>query len=426
MKYIKYAFYSVASRPVFNIVIILELAAILIAGNMLISVVNSRYVYYAPYADLISREGYVLVPTIKENFQKDMDSKKMYDSLEGDVEAVYGYGLQIASESDVLREPAADGSYKYRNALSFDERIFSRFNTPLTAGRWASTTKNEKGQIEMVAVLFSETDLQVGDTFDFSVPVWNEEAKEITYDPVGEAVIVGTIDSQLYYPDIMLSGSAQTTNGKTQLRDVRNMYSVGTSGIDSATFLVSAAAAPQLKDDRFIGKSTAFLTYRSEPTDSQRQANLETLTAQRGTVYKMSEFKSNSDLYLYEQYIKLLPILIGVFVIVLAELICSVALHTKKQMRNYGIYFLCGCRWRDCLKISIAYSALLLAASAVIGTAAFLIFQTTSYARMFEQNLGVNNITITLGLVAAMLAVSLVIPFFMVRRTSPTELIKEN
>ena len=170
----------------------------------------------------------------------------------------------------------------------------------------------------------------------------------------------------------------------------------------------------------------AVITVPAYFTDSQRQANLETLTAQRGTVYKMSEFKSNSDLYLYEQYIKLLPILIGVFVIVLAELICSVALHTKKQMRNYGIYFLCGCRWRDCLKISIAYSALLLAASAVIGTAAFLIFQTTSYARMFEQNLGVNNITITLGLVAAMLAVSLVIPFFMVRRTSPTELIKEN
>lgn len=426
MKYIKYAFYSVVSKPLFNIVIILELAAILIAGNMLISVMNSRNVYYAPYADLMAREGYLWDPGNMENYQKELDNKKLYDSLQGDIEAVYSYSLQIASKSDVLREPAIDDGYKYRMTEAFDERIFSRFNTPLTDGRWASPYKNAKGQIEMVAVLYNETTIKPGDTFEFSLPVWNEEAKEITYDQVGEAVVVGTIGSNMYYPEIMLMGASQTTNGKSNLRDVRNLYSVGTSGIDDATFLVSVGAAPELKDDHCIGKSAAFLTYRSEPTDSQRKANMETLTAQRGTLYKMSDFKHNSDQYLYEQYIRMLPILLGVFIIVLAELICSVALHTKKQMRNYGIYFLCGCRWKDCLKISVAYSALLLTASAVIGTVAFLIFQTTDYAKLFEQNLGMNNLLITLGLVAAMLLISLVIPFFMIRKTSPTELIKEN
>ena len=101
-------------------------------------------------------------------------------------------------------------------------------------------------------------------------------------------------------------------------------------------------------------------------------------------------------------------------------------MNTKSQMRNYGIYFLCGCRWKGCLKISLAYSAILLTGGMIIGAAAFLIFQNTEYASLFEQNLAMNNIYITLAIFVAMLIISLVIPFFMVRGTSPVETIKEN
>ena len=140
----------------------------------------------------------------------------------------------------------------------------------------------------------------------------------------------------------------------------------------------------------------------------------------------MSDFKRNSDNFLYEQYIKMLPVLLCVFLIVLVELICSVAMNTKEQLRNYGIYFLCGCRWRDVLRISLSYSLIILAGGLILGGAAMAVFQTTEYAKMFEQNLALNNVWMTLALIGFMLLVSLIIPFVQVSRTSPVSTIKEN
>ena len=99
-------------------------------------------------------------------------------------------------------------------------------------------------------------------------------------------------------------------------------------------------------------------------------------------------------------------------------------MNTKRQLHNYGIFFLCGCNWSGCLKFSFAYSLLILAGGFLSGSAAFLIFRKSEYADLFERYFAENNF-ITIIIAAVMLLLSLVIPFFMVRRTSPVKTIKE-
>lgn len=149
-------------------------------------------------------------------------------------------------------------------------------------------------------------------------------------------------------------------------------------------------------------------------------------SAGKGTISKMSEFKAGSDAYLYEQYIKMLPILLCVFIIVVTELICSVAMNTNSQMRNYGIYFLCGCRWKDCLRVSLSYTLIILLGGFLIGTASFFMLQNTEYAAIFDQHIASNNIYITLTIAALILILSLIIPFLKIHKTSPVETIKES
>ena len=100
-------------------------------------------------------------------------------------------------------------------------------------------------------------------------------------------------------------------------------------------------------------------------------------------------------------------------------------MNTKRQLRHYGIYFLCGCNWSGCLKFSFAYSLLILAGGFLSGGMAYPIFRKLEYADLFERYLAENNIFITATIAAVMLFLSLVIPFFMVRRTSPVKTIKE-
>lgn len=424
MKYLKYGFFSIVKKPLFNVLIMLELAAILVVGNLTIATANSRSVFYDPYADIMSKEGYVYQPRpTNGNYDKELRLKTMYDSLAGDVSVRYGWCFQAFTDDEHFIDPLFDNDMTSRNIYAFDDSIYSKFNLPLEEGRWASCKKNAQGQIEAVVIRNKDSKIALGDVYKFySASASETESGEwhISYDEFCDVVVVGIIGNGQYTPSLG-SGAEQ---GKEQIQNLA--YIISPAGND-ADFYVASGTDERLRDDRTIGMSSAFITYNTTPTDEIRKGNeLKLQSAGRCTVIDMSSLKANSDAYLYEQYIKMLPILLCVFLIVLTELICSVAMNTRRQMRNYGIYFLCGCRWRDVLRISLSYSLIILAGGLMLGGAAMAVFQTMEYAKMFEQNLALNNVWMTLALIGFMLAMSLVIPFVQVSRTSPVSTIKES
>ena len=423
MKYLRYGLFSIVNNPLFNIMIMLELAAILVVGNLTIATANSRSVYYDPYDSVLSEDGIVYNPQFLHNPYDGKETlSELYNSLEGDVSVKVGYYNSIVTRDSRLVDALFESGETQRNCYSFDDEIYSRFNLPLCEGRWASCERNEKGQIEAVICRNGEENINIGDVFSFLIPHVDESgdgAPEVTFDDIGEIVIVGIIADKMYCPQISLGG---TENKESVL----NLYNVEeTNG--HFTMYIACGAEEKLCDNKSIGASTAFITYNTAPTDEQRETNEKKLLyLGRSKIINMSDFKRNSDNFLYEQYIKMLPVLLCVFLIVLVELICSVAMNTKEQLRNYGIYFLCGCRWRDVLRISLSYSLIILAGGLMLGGAAMAVFQTTEYAKMFEQNLALNNVWMTLALIGFMLLVSLIIPFVQVSRTSPVSTIKEN
>ena len=109
----------------------------------------------------------------------------------------------------------------------------------------------------------------------------------------------------------------------------------------------------------------------------------------------------------------------------MVELICSVTMNTRNQLKNYGIYFLCGCRWKDVLKISLANAGIIIGLGALLGMTGTVIFEFTPYAKLFEQNLDFNNVYLTFILILLMLMLSIVIPIFIIGKTQPVEIIKE-
>ena len=402
MKYLKYGFYSVVNKIFFNVLIILELAAILVVGNMAIAAYNSRSAFYEPYKDILTQDGFVFIGKGLGNYDKDLTIKNMCDSFEGDVTVINNYGFQILTNDDWIG----------KNVVSIDSRIFSKLKLPVVEGRWANSEKTKNGEIEAVIFRGKDKDderARLGSVIEGKI---NDKPCKLK--------IVGVIAEEQYVPSLAANLHINNIKGS-----VMNFYNVPLTS-SSCSFFVSSSADEILSDPHFIAMTFSFMYYNSPPSDDIRQGNKEKLMANSKNLALLSEYNKNSLDYINEQYIKLLPILICVFVIVLAELICSVAMNTRSQMRNYGIYFLCGCRWKDCLKISLSYSLIILIGGCIVGTAAFLVFQNSEYAAMFEQNLAVNNIYITLIIAAVILILSLVIPFMQIHKTSPVETIKEN
>ena len=420
MKYIKYGLYSFVRKPIFNLLIIIEIAAIFIIGNMSIAVYNFRSVLYQPYADIISKDGYIYTSSFHLPYDEKEKLIKMYNSLEGDIDITYGYYFQgFTFDEHFPRDLFSKNSPASRNFYAFDDKIYSKFNLPLKDGRWAYSQKNDKGQIEAVVAEISDTNLKVGDVIKFVTPVLSESGSDFTYEDFNEVVIVGIIANDQYVPQLLLSK-------RNEKSDVIGCYSIPEK-TQAAVFLVNADSDVRFKNDANIGLSTAFITYNTPPDEDIRRANeIRLQSAGRANIIDMQTFQNNSLEYLMEQYIKLLPILLCVFIVVLTELICSVAINTHRQMRNYGIYFLCGCQWKGCLKISAAYAAIIMAGGTILGAVGFLLFSFSDYAKLFEQNIQLNNLYVSLAVVAVMFLLSLIIPFFMVRRTSPVETLREN
>ena len=374
---------------------------ILIVGNLTIAVYNSRSAFYEPYKDILTRDGFVFIGRGQGNYDAEMKIKLTLDSLEGDVTVINNYGLQLVTE---------DAAF-IRHIEAIDNGIFSKLNLPLAEGRWASSEKNTSGEIEAVVYRAgdnNDTRLTLGNVIDGTI---NEKPCKIK--------IVGIIGNGQYAP--VLTNSIR---GRSEANSVMNFYDTLSDKDEGCRFFVSASADEALSDPHNIAMTVNFCFYNSEPGDDVRQRNNEKIMGISKNISLLSEYNENTLAFINEQYIKLLPILLCVFTIVLAELICSAAMNTKRQLHNYGIFFLCGCNWSGCLKFSFAYSLLILAGGFLSGSAAFLIFRKSEYADLFERYFAENNF-ITIIIAAVMLLLSLVIPFFMVRRTSPVKTIKE-
>ncbi|MGN0538100.1 MAG: hypothetical protein ACI4M3_09010 [Acutalibacteraceae bacterium] len=401
MQYWKYGFFSIVKKPLFNILIILELAAILVVGNMAISVYNYRAVAYKPYADVLEHDGYIFLPkynpligSTNGGYDEKALLDKFYKSLRGDLTISETY-------SHILHDSSLEYSQDYQSIYALDSNIMSKMCLPLESGRWASNEKDADGYVE--AVVTSGTGYKLGDIL---LTQYNFDIK-----------VVGIIGPDSYMPAISI------TSGED---DIRYMYDITEEFTDKV--FVSCSADKVLHDPCYRTRSIVYIYYNTEPSAEDRSYNENQLMkyAVNSTYITTAEMKSKTMNYLNEQGQKMLPILICVFAVVLVELICSVAMHTKEQLRNYGIYFLCGCRWKGSLKISAAYSAIILLGGGIVGTIAYLLFQSTEYAALFGQSIEWNNLYLTLAIIAVMLILSLVIPFFQVRSTTPVETIKEN
>ncbi len=138
------------------------------------------------------------------------------------------------------------------------------------------------------------------------------------------------------------------------------------------------------------------------------------------------ELVKNTNEYINETYIKMLPIIICVVIVVIIGLIGSIAINTRNQIYNYSVYFLCGCRWKDCIKISLANISIYMIVSVIISVIALYIMNLFNFNYLIGQVYELNNLLISVGILLFMILFSMILPMFIINGTSPVETIRKN
>ena len=195
--YFKLSFNILIHKALFNILIIIEIAAMLILTNIVVSSYNGKTFLYEPYKDLLDNDGVVCELDLAMgygNTNEDISAiiekynylhfpsliSLLKERLSGSVDIIYTRYYWLGDESGLRSDSPA---YSDIQMIGVDPYIFSKLKLPLSSGRWASSDITNDGIAE--AVISGGTSAELGHVYKTDV---------------GKVRIVGILEDSTYIP----------------------------------------------------------------------------------------------------------------------------------------------------------------------------------------------------------------------------------
>lgn len=132
---------------------------------------------------------------------------------------------------------------------------------------------------------------------------------------------------------------------------------------------------------------------------------------------------ANSMAYLYTQVYNLLPIIIVLMLLTIVSSISSSALSTKKRLKDYSIYYICGLRWRQCVFINMIESATLAVISIIISCALLALSQFTALSDYVKIIWNPISIASLLCIVILYILMSMLMPILIIGKNTPKQIL---
>lgn len=325
-----------------NIFTALQLAVVFLILLAIVSSVQSRTELYLPVRDYLEGDGvYSMSLSINNNIVNEDDMKKEYPEVES-VLCAY--------------TPNASFTYGYDDGkvISYNDEIINMYAPKLESGRWFKNSDLSDDTLYGVANYGSG--MEVNDTVDIYSVEYDQEKDPTFTHPIERTFsvkIIGVLDqkAQVYGADTYL----------TENDDYRNLYVDYDESLP--LLLLSQKQLSRNGVEYTINGNKQIIKYESGLSDEQIK-NANSRFNSIGYI-PLNKFSSASKLYVYEQIIKLLPLLICIALLVIVSTVSISALNVKGGLRTYSIFYVCGSNRVQCLGVCLVNS-ILTAAMAVI------------------------------------------------------------
>ena len=424
MKYLPLTFGIMRRRWLFTLIIVIETAALLILTNTMIATVISKNMLYEPYRAILEKNGVVVDASnlnMMECSNEDIapflvkypDTKSVINFLEKKLDVKVHYSEQLSFVKQI--GPRSVMYLDKGNTLFYyllDKEILSELKFPLSCGRYPSEDRNGNGEIEII--ISGGTDAELNSVYDT---------------PAGKMRVVGILTDNTYKP----VGNTVDRDGMEQGGDRDSIFNYCLP-FDSQTNLggpFAIAAKGVFPEDNngynIIPNSIWFVTYKDNISEAEFERITEYLSTV-GTIQKnqtLSTMKEETEKQINDIYYRMMPIIITAVIIVLSGLIGSAAVSTLRQVRTFGIFFLCGCRKKDCIIIVCIEMMITLLISALLALAGIIAMQHYGFEYLIGLTFGWMNVFISAILLLVLFVLSLILPFGIIRASSPVKTIKE-
>lgn len=389
-----------------NLLIIIQLAAVMTILCVLVSMIESRMEYYTPFADEINSKGFLC-----EMDAADVASEKeILKNLKGtECEfTYYGYyavnidGDNVTMENENTYVPLTD---------LLTERWIEAYTPKMQSGRWLNDITDD-GYIHAVVTQDNALGLKTGDIITLD-----------SFDgKTAQAKVIGVMENKQYAVGYSLFSQTDLAN-KMNFFDMYYTYNSEVENQWGLFIPKSDIEKSTIYDGDFTVWGMGFVLCDGM-SDSEMKEVSNYLKANCSPLYTvpLEEIRDNSFEYIRQELYVLLPIALCIFLLTLITTISVISISVNSQLKTYAIFYICGAKWRDCAFISFLYSLIVCIISGLISLTAIIIIMHKSLTVI---KLGIIEVGVMLAAAVVYLILSAIMPILITHRNQPKDILKK-
>ncbi len=388
MKYFKFAFMSIYDNIRMTLLMILEIIVVLLGINIIIGAYNNRNMLIEPYKEILEKTGWYMV-----NDKNVVNDEPLLDDMQGDLKQI-----RIVNYLDNM------GDIPIRIKIVPDE-IINNMKLSVQLGKWKTSSEKEIVCISAP----NKYGISAGDVIQTA--------------NISGIKVTAVLTDPCYIPEF--------TNWRSMGGIDENFYSkysivyYDEKVEDNELVLIMSASEFAETGLKEVSTNFKFILYDNNPTAENIAHNEQIIKENYNCGIPLSSIKYRAELSVKNLLNKYLPIAICAFVVILIGFISCTAVNTLKQMRNYGILFICGMKWSDCTKICSTYTAVIMLCSVCLSVVVFSVCSIFNISANLGLSFGMNNVIISAVVILVIFLLNMIVPAFIINRKTPVEIIRE-
>ena len=398
-----------------NIFIALQLGAMFFLIIAIVSSVSSRTELYLPIKDKLEGKGSYL--SLSGSGSSDIATADDLMAKYPEIKEVLGItACAFLSDQSVKNE-----------VLGYSDELIDMYSPKLKDGRWLDCKDHDV----IYAVADESSGFEVGDKFTLETYYYAPEdvkfENEIRLNIEFEVIGIADKDTKLF-------GLDRTFTEKDDFRNLYGSYEPDSKKNDPYSsgkvnrLYISQRQFERMTDNKLKAAltSTKYLVTFDDSISDEQYDKLCSQLAIYGSQIPLNEFSKRSKLYVYDQIVQLLPILICIALLMVVSTVSISTLNTKMSLRTYAIYYTLGCTWKGSIMISFVNAMLTTFAAVCVCVIAVSVMKIQGFLETTVFVFGRTELAFCLIAFALYMLCSLISPLVCINNTSPKENLRAN
>ena len=384
-----------------------QLAVVLSIMVMIVSAIVSRYELYLPFEPYLEHKGFLIYPSTdieQSEFEASIDNSDYFAST--------WFWFGVGKTTDMYE------------GIAYNTEYIDAYKPPMESGKWFSETDEtyEKDGYVPIVISYCDGKYKVGDVIEqmYTDAIGNPtDTVRTSYKVIGVTAERANIANYPYY------SHGNVPSKKSAANDYRDIYSVFDYKFAGKPLIMFRRSDVEASFSSFVKNITGCVfVFCDDLSDEEYEQRANDYSAKFNKVNKFSDVRENSLDYIYEQMYTLFPIALCIFILTVISTVSISAIYTKRQLRNYAIFYICGARWRTCALRSLKNSAITCGIAAAI-SALVLIVGKLTFLKETVISFGIWHLAVCAGVIVLYLALSMIMPLAIIGSNEPKEVLKE-